>query len=52
MQGYYTYRSPEDPDWGVNILAGRVPMGFGEARLCVQIKSGGIQNDISIRELE
>ncbi|MCD4843612.1 MAG: restriction endonuclease [Methanosarcinales archaeon] len=40
MQGYYTYRSPEDPDGGVDILAGRVPMGFGEARLCVQVKSG------------
>ena len=40
MQGYYTYRSPEDTDGGVDILANRVPMGFGEARLCVHVKSG------------
>lgn len=51
-EGYYTYRSPEGPDGGVDILAGRGPMGFDEGRLCVQVKSGGVQNDAAIRELE
>jgi restriction system protein len=51
-RGYYTYRSTEGSDGGVDILAGRGPMGFEESRLCVQVKSGGIQNDGTIRELE
>jgi len=51
-QGYYTYRSPEGADGGADILAGLGPMGFDEGRLCVQVKSGGVQNDTAIRELE
>jgi len=39
-QGYTTYLSPEGPDKGVDILAGLGPMGFGEPRICVQVKSG------------
>lgn len=39
-QGYTTYLSPEGPDKGVDILAAPAPMGFGEPRLCVQVKSG------------
>jgi restriction system protein len=39
-QGYTTHRSPEGPDKGVDILAGQGPLGFGEPRLCVQVKSG------------
>lgn len=38
-QGYTTYRSPEGPDGGVDILAGAGPLGFGSPRLCVQVKS-------------
>lgn len=38
-QGYTTYRSPEGPDGGVDILAGAGPLGFGTPRLCVQVKS-------------
>ncbi len=38
-QGYTTYRSPEGPDGGVDILAGTGPLGFGAPRLCVQVKS-------------
>jgi restriction system protein len=38
-QGYTTYRSPEGPDGGVDILAGSGPLGFGSPRLCVQVKS-------------
>ena len=39
-QGYTTFISPEGPDKGVDILAGMGPMGFGEPRICVQVKSG------------
>lgn len=39
-QGYFTYRSPEGPDKGIDLLAGTGPMGFGEPRICVQVKSG------------
>lgn len=38
-QGYITYRSPEGADGGVDILAGAGPLGFGEPRLCVEVKS-------------
>ena len=39
-QGYVTYLSPEGPDKGIDILAAPYPMGFGEPRICVQVKSG------------
>ena len=39
-KGYVTYRSPEGPDKGVDILAAPEPFGFGNPRLCVQVKSG------------
>ena len=39
-QGYKTYRSPEGPDKGIDILAGSGPLGFAEPRICVQVKSG------------
>ena len=39
-QGYTTYVSPEGPDKGVDILAAQGALGFGEPRICVQIKSG------------
>lgn len=39
-QGYTTYLSPAGPDGGVDILAGAGPLGFGEPRLCVEVKSG------------
>lgn len=38
-QGYTTWRSPEGADGGVDILAGAGPLGFGEPRLCVEVKS-------------
>lgn len=40
VQGYTTYRSPEGPDGGVDIVAGAGPLGFGSPRLCVEVKSG------------
>jgi len=38
-QGYTTYCSPEGADGGTDILAGLGPLGFGEPRLCVEVKS-------------
>lgn len=51
-KGYHTYRSPAGPDGGIDILAGYGPMGFESPKICVQVKSGGVQNDSTIRELE
>jgi len=39
-KGYVTYRAPEGPDKGVDILAATEPLGFGNPRLCVQVKTG------------
>ena len=39
-QGYTTYRSPKGPDKGVDILAAPGPLGFGQPRICCQVKSG------------
>jgi restriction system protein len=39
-QGYTTYLSPEGPDKGIDILAAPGPLGFGNPRICVQVKSG------------
>ena len=39
-RGYTTYMSPEGPDKGIDILAAPEPIGFGEPRVCVQVKSG------------
>jgi len=39
-QGYTTYRSPEGPDYGVDILAAPGPLGFGQPKMVVQVKSG------------
>jgi restriction system protein len=46
-QGYHTFVSPEGPDKGVDILAAPGPMGFGEPRLCVQVKSGDAPVDFA-----
>lgn len=39
-QGYKLHVSPEGPDGGVDIIAGRGPLGFESPRLVVQVKSG------------
>lgn len=39
-QGYQVLQSAPGPDKGVDILAGRGPLGFDPPRLCVQVKSG------------
>lgn len=39
-QGYTTYRSPEGPDKGVDLLAAKGSIGFGRPTVCVQVKTG------------
>lgn len=38
-QGFETRLSPAGPDGGIDILAGRGPLGLDQPRLCVQVKS-------------
>jgi restriction system protein len=47
-EGYLTRVSPPGPDGGVDILAGTGPMGFGEPRLCVQVKSSPSPADVNV----
>ncbi len=52
VQGYQTQVSPPGPDGGVDIIAGRGPMGFDPPRLCVQVKSSDQPLDVrALREL-
>ena len=39
-QGYTTLQTRRGADGGVDVVAGKGEMGFGEPRLCVQVKSG------------
>jgi restriction system protein len=53
VQGYQTQVSEPGPDGGVDIIAGRGPMGFDPPKLCVQVKSGDGQQDVKVlRELK
>lgn len=38
-QGYTVHQPPEGPDRGIDLLAAPGPLGFGEPRICVQVKS-------------
>jgi restriction system protein len=46
-QGYTTYRSPEGPDYGIDIMAAPGPLGFGQPRIVVQVKSSEMPIDRS-----
>lgn len=46
-QGYKTQMSPPGPDGGVDIIAGRGPLGFDSPRLCVQVKSSDLPIDVN-----
>ncbi len=48
IQGYQTQPSTPGADGGVDILAGRGPMGFDPPRLCVQVKSEAGPVDVKI----
>jgi len=51
-QGYKLRISPEGPDGGVDIIAGRGPLGFESPRLVVQVKSGASPVGVKVlREL-
>ena len=51
-QGYVARLSPPGPDGGVDILAGRGPLGFDAPRLVVQVKSQDSKVDVRVlREL-
>jgi len=39
-KGFETFKSPPGPDKGVDILAAPGSMGFGNPKICVQVKSG------------
>jgi restriction system protein len=52
-QGYQTKVSPPGPDGGVDIIAGRGPLGFDAPRLCVQVKSSPAAQDVhAVREFQ
>lgn len=38
-QGYTLHQPPAGPDYGVDLLAAPGALGFGEPRICVQVKS-------------
>ncbi|GAB7386944.1 hypothetical protein BSNK01_07800 [Bacillaceae bacterium] len=38
-EGFSTFRSPEGPDKGVDILAAPGSLGFGSPKICVQVKT-------------
>jgi len=53
VQGYQVRVSPEGPDGGIDIIAGRGPLGFERPRLAVQVKSGDGPADVKVlRELQ
>jgi len=52
-QGYQTHMAPPGADGGVDVIAGKGPLGFDPPRLCVQVKSGEQPLDIKpLRELQ
>lgn len=52
-EGYQVEISKPGADGGVDILAGTGPMGFGQPRLAVQVKSGSTPADVGVlRELQ
>jgi restriction system protein len=46
--GWVTKLSPPGPDGGVDVLAGRGPLGLDAPRLCVQVKSGSTPADVTV----
>jgi restriction system protein len=44
-KGFQTYRSPEGPDKGVDLLAAQGSLGFESPKLCVQVKTGELAVD-------
>ena len=52
-EGFQVAVSPPGPDGGVDIRAGKGPMGFDSPRICVQVKSGRQVSGVSVlRDLQ
>ena len=52
-EGYRVKVSSPGPDGGVDILAGKGPLGFDSPRICVQVKSGHQVSGVNVlRELQ
>ncbi|MCA1549178.1 restriction endonuclease [Bradyrhizobium sp. BRP19] len=52
-EGYQVQVSKPGADGGVDVIAGTGPMGFGQPRIAVQVKSGATPADVSVlRELQ
>jgi restriction system protein len=47
-KGYVTHVSPPGADGGVDIVAGTPPLGFGEPRIVVQVKSSDSPADVTV----
>ena len=45
-EGYHTSLSPPGPDGGVDILAAPGLLGFGQPKICVQVKSGSADTSV------
>jgi restriction system protein len=50
-RGMATFRSPEGPDAGIDVLAGAGPLGMDPPRVCVQVKTGSVDVRV-VRELQ
>jgi restriction system protein len=50
-RGMATFRSPEGPDAGIDVLAGSGPLGMDAPRICVQVKTGSADVRV-VRELQ
>lgn len=52
-RGMVTWRAPEGPDGGIDVLAGSGPLGMDDPRICVQVKSQQSPVDVRVvRELQ
>lgn len=52
-RGMITWRSPEGPDGGIDVLVGSGPLGMDSPRICIQVKSSSSAVNVSVvRELQ
>lgn len=52
-RGMVTWRPPEGPDGGIDVLVGSGPLGMDPPRICVQVKSSSAAVNVSVvRELQ
>jgi restriction system protein len=52
-RGMVTWRAPEGPDGGIDVLVGSGPLGMDSPRICVQVKSSSSAVSVGVvRELQ